>query len=795
MSETLGWWFSLEVLGLVAFPLTFLHFGALRDRGYSIAKIVGLVLIGYTLWVGATLGILPNSRGSVVILLLLAAIVALGLVGRHRQQLQTYVRENWRLILFVEVVFTLSFFSAVWLRSFINVIDHTEQPMDVALLSSLVRDSSIPPNDPWLSGQEMNYYYFGYFISAMQTQLTGVGSIIGYNLALSMVMALGASAAFGIVYNLAEPQREDKDVPAGGGQLKYAAVAAGLLGVTLLFIYSNYLGVVELAAAQGLDWSALYDWIDVRGVDGPRESTAWYPTENFWWFRSARIFAADSPEVITEFPFFSFVLGDLHPHFLAIPFILLTVAVGWNIFAASDDGVTSWRRPVGFVVMLILVGGIGFAHTINLPVVLALLIAVFGLRQFRKRGRFDWSLIRSTAFFGGLLSLGSLLVYLPFYWNYDTPSSGILTTDGPATKPVHLFLQWGLFLVAITAFAIYSISRHRLGWRFSSGQVLVAAVLALAPLLAWVVLHPIIGSGGSSAVGSTGDGWLTLFWLSATLALLALAIVRIVSPVSDDEGDTATLFALAISALAVLVLIGAELFFIKDVFLGSLPRFNTVFKGWYVTWLLLGLGSAFAGYSLLHDWRPQHVLSRVPYAVFAGVSVVLLLGGLVYPVIAAAARSEGFSTTATLDGLAFLKTSRPSEYEAIQWLRDNVEGTPVILEAPGDSFTQLSRRSAYTGLPTVLGWQGHEWQWRGSFAPQGTRREDVEIAYNTADVQVAAAILDKYNVELVYVGYLERERYNAPGLEKFRQFLSVAYENDEVTIYRRGGEPTFVSTP
>ncbi|MDO8615325.1 MAG: DUF2298 domain-containing protein [Dehalococcoidia bacterium] len=795
MWDALGWWFSLEVLGAITFPVAFAFFGGLKDRGYTLAKFVGLVLVGYTLWLSATLGLLPNSRGSVIFLLLLFAIVGLGMAGRYRQELQTYIRENWRFLLLVEILFAVSFFGAVWVRSFINVIGHTEQPMDVALLSSLVRDSSIPPNDPWLSGNEMNYYYFGYFIAAMQTELTGVGSIIGYNLALALVMALAAVAAFGIVYNLAASGSWDAVARPVRGWLKYGAVAAGLLGVVTLLIFSNYLGVAELAAVHGLDWHALYKWVDVGGLDGPRESSAWYPTENWWWFRSARIFPAGTPDVITEFPFFSFLLGDLHPHFMAIPFLLLTVAIAWNIFAVNDDGASAWRRPAGFLLMLILVGGVGFVHTVNLPVALVLLVVVFALRQFRKPGRVGRGALVSVALFGGLLSLGSLLVYLPFYWSYETPASGILTTGGPATKPFHLFIQWGLFLLLITALAVYAISRHRQGWRFSLGQVAAAAGVALAPLLAWALLHPIIGSGGSSAAAGSGAGWLTLAWLTATLALLVLAVVRNVSPAPEDEGDTAILFGLAIAALALLVLVGSELFFIKDVFVGNLPRLNTVFKGWYVAWLLLALGSAFAGYSLLRDWRPRGPLSRIPYGVFVGSAVLLLLGGLVYPVTGTLARTEGLSTPSTLDGLAFLKSFRPGEYEAIQWLRGNIEGTPVLMEAPGDSFTEFSRRSAYTGLPTVLGWAGHENQWRGSFAPQGTRREDIDTAYNTTDIQEAIAILDKYDVEIVYVGYLEREKYDPAGLEKFRRFMRVAFENDEATIYERHAAQSLVTTP
>ncbi len=71
--------------------------------------------------------------------------------------------------------------------------------------------------------------------------------------------------------------------------------------------------------------------------------------------------------------------------------------------------------------------------------------------------------------------------------------------------------------------------------------------------------------------------------------------------------------------------------------------------------------------------------------------------------------------------------------------------------------------------------------------PQGRREEDVDMAHSTTDVQAALAVLEKYQVEFVYVGPLERQSYESPGLEKFRQFRDVAYENADVTIYRRKG--------
>lgn len=790
MNEALAWWFSLEILGILAFPLAFVFFGGLHDRGYSLAKVMGLVLVGYIVWLAGILGLLANTRGSVILLLLLLGAIALFLGGSRREELRAYLRERWRYIAAVEVLFTLSFFVAAWLRSYVPEIAATEKPMEAALLSGLVRDPSVPPGDPWLSGHDMNYYYFGYLMTAALIKLTGIGVNIGFNLGLTTIVALGSTAAFGILYNLTagrpgENKRQTRIWPQAW------PLVAGVGAVVLLFIYSNQVAIFELMAAHGLDAPGLYSFLNIQGLDGPRETISWYPDgpANFWWwFHSSRV----SPHTITEFPFFSFLLGDLHPHVLAIPFLLLIVGLGWNLLR-SDDDEEVWRRPLSFLVLLILVGAIGFVHTINLPVVLAMLVIVYALRQYSRPSRAGRPPLVSTGIFALALTAGSLLVYLPFYVNYDTPSSGILATRGPDTRPFTLFLHWGLFLALVSGLAAFVISRHPAGWRFNTSQLAIALGLPLAVILGWGVFRPALESGPETSAGASG--WLTLVWLAATLALLVLATMRSLPAPRRRAFDAAALLILAVAAVSVAVIMGAELFFIKDVFEQNEGRLNTVFKGWYLAWLWLGLAAAFSAYVLAREWRPRLALAKALRPLLLSALALLFLAGLVYPLTATMNRTNAFGNARTLDGYAFLKGNRPGEYQAIQWLTENVEGRPVIMEAFGDSFTEFARVSAYTGLPTVLGWAGHENQWRGSYAPQGTRREDVETAYNTTNMEQALAILDKYDVKLVYIGPLERGHYSQEGLEKFEQFMDVAFENGEITIYQRKGQPSLSYRP
>ena len=108
----------------------------------------------------------------------------------------------------------------------------------------------------------------------------------------------------------------------------------------------------------------------------------------------------------------------------------------------------------------------------------------------------------------------------------------------------------------------------------------------------------------------------------------------------------------------------------------------------------------------------------------------------------------------------------------------------MIVEAVGGSFTTFARISSRTGLPAVLGWSGHEYQWRGSGEEAGRREQDVDEIYSSQDFQRTLDLLEEYDVTYVYVGPLERGKYSAASLEKFDTLLDVAFQQGAVTIYQ-----------
>ena len=173
--------------------------------------------------------------------------------------------------------------------------------------------------------------------------------------------------------------------------------------------------------------------------------------------------------------------------------------------------------------------------------------------------------------------------------------------------------------------------------------------------------------------------------------------------------------------------------------------------------------------------------------VWAGTAVVLLLASFYYPVGAVLDRTgllrEGHTVSDnTLDGLAFLKQPAPGEYSAIQWLRDEAPWGRIV-EAVGDDYSEFARISASTGLPTILGWKGHELQWRSSTASFQPREDAVRSIYSSSDPDEVRQLLQAYGVRYVYLGSRERRTYGGENLAGFSGFLKTAFEQDGVIIY------------
>ncbi len=778
--EALVWWLTIEAIGAIAFPIAFLAFRFLPDRGYSFSKMLGMFLISYLLWMGASTHVIPNARWAILMVVAIVLTASGLLAFRMREDMVAFIKSKSHHLLAIDLFFTLAFIVALFLRSYVAEfnVPFSENWTDNAIINAIIRSEHFPPKDAWLSGHTINYHYFGHLNVAVLTTLTGIPSRITFNLSLALFTALAATGVFGIVYNLIIEKARFT-----------TTVAFAILAALFLLVLSNIEGLFELLAAHGVGSTGFYDLLDIEGLDGPRESNAWYPTEPYWW---GRTFNYDTGWPDRLFPFARLATGELHSEILVFPFVALVLGLALNLCRSGQSLASRFLgvHPLDLALLALALGGLIMAHIWDGPTYLFVLVAVFALRAFLWEGRLKlrW-LTRVGAFATALASL-AVLLFLPFYSTNLGSFEGIEFAAPPfTTKPQHFLLMW---LPALTLATVLASASMRDVRRFvpASLLVIIPILLVAAPWAGNLLLN-----GGLSRlldeIGDRGSNWIAVFLAVGVLFLSLIALVHQLIPAGDEKRAPETVFVLGLGTVAVLLILGSEFYWVRDPF--WLPRFNTLNKIAFQSWWLMSIAGAFGLYYFVRAARLGGVLRRVTTASLGGVAVIVLAAGFIYPVLATITFTNSFNTDRDrpLDGLLYMDAN---ERDAILWLLDEVDGTPTILEAVGDEYSASARVSSFTGLPTVLGWPIHEFWFRGgSYEPQGTRREDVERAYNTADAIEAQTILGRYDVEYVYVGPLELGQYPEAGLAKFANFMDIVFQNDAVTIYQMRSEGTTVA--
>lgn len=791
MPDVLIWFSALEILGLLAFPPAFLLFSRLPDRGYAFAKPLALVLVSYALWMLGLTRVIPNSQVTILAILSGFLVISGWLFHRHKSAMVRFLRSEWQTILVGEAVF-LGFF-VFWLLivSDAPAINHTEKPMDFAFLNAILQSSYFPPEDPWLAGHSISYYYFGHFIMATITKLTAVPSPVAYNLSVALVPGLLAMGTFGLVFNL---------VRLAGGRRR-AALVFGLIATALLILMGNLEGTLELLHARGWGSDGFWQWVGIKGLEGNAPGNpGLFPEQSWWWWRATRVidFLSNGQSLdytITEFPLFSFILGDLHAHVLSLPFLVMFLGAALNVFQTRERPGLVWlaRHPVEASLVALVLGSLAFINTWDFPVLAAIFGLVLLARAFRQGGgsrdeegarplaRAAWDAALMLTPIVGL----AVVLFLPFYRDLSSQASGILPVTGPGTRPFLFLLAMGFLTLLGTAFLVKQTGGVRRPTVDEGPAVFLVGLISAIPLLLWMLIvalaYLIIGDPGQIAPTVVGRLPLVL----PGLIIAGLAIYCALQRIRRCSNPT-TGFPLLLLATAFYLLAGAELFFVAD-FFGN--RMNTVFKVYFQSWLLLAVSGAYGLYYWRRHWPSRRVGVKMAQHAWAATMVILSIASLYYSAGAMIDRT-GLMTAnysfldKTLDGLAYLKNADPGEYDAVAWLRDTAEKGRIV-EAVGSDYSDYGRVSSSTGLPTVLGWPGHEHQWRGSTRLQDDRIEHVASIYQSNDAAEVIRLMEKYDLNYVYVGRRERAAYGPTRMTDFAGFMRIAFAASGVVIYQR----------
>jgi len=708
------WWLILLIIGFITFPLVSRVCRRLPDKGYSISKILGLLLITYISWLLASLHIIKFGYINISLSLLILIVLSYYL-GRKNFRLNELPLKS---ILVSEAIFTIVFvLFLVYLRCKPDIFNvFTEDFMDFAFLQSILRSSYFPPADPWLAGTSLPYYYGGQLVTAILTMISRVPSSISYNLAMAMFFGLIASASYGIGYNLTNKK------------------FYGMLTVLFICFTGFSSGIFQLFA-----------FISHHSLLGHSATGAVSFSE---WILNFDVGSGVIPATGNLYPYNAFLQGELHAHTITLPFQLMYIMLILSLLKKGNDDDKNMRVD-SLLTIGILGVGLGFFSIINTwdyPIYAAFTILACLLLKINLNKK-------------GLIAIIflSLIMYMPYFvtrsWD-ATHSAGIVHLRTDIADFIELF---ALFLFVIFTFFYVSFLRKSIKTEIRIIILVSSICLAIASFL-----------------------------LDFQLLLILVPLILVpLYYIYKSRGKKETEFSLLLVLMAALIALFCEIFYIAS--LGHpFERFNSIMKFYLPVWIFLGLASAYGVFMVFKSIKGKLKV------VWVAVLIFFILACLIQPIGQtigwASGKRDYFGIgRGTLDGTAYVKTVAPGDYDAIQWINKNIKGQPVMLETFGGAYQFSSHIATMTGLPTVLGWPTHEVIWRGSWDAVSGRNTDTDNIYQSPDSDEAYTLLKKYNIEYIFVGKLEKERYPAERLQKFAtqpDRYVLVYQNQEVEIYQ-----------
>ncbi len=596
---TLAWWLLVGLIGWAAFPLARLLLPGMRDGGYPLARIVGLVIVAWTSWVLSSLRV-PFTRGLILVVLLVLALASALAAWLDRKSLIAFLRERRREIAWVELFALALFLLDLAIRLGNPDLWHPakggEKPMDLSYLTAVLKSTSFPPYDPWLAGGMINYYYYGFVLIAVPIKLLGIIPTAAYNLAIPTIFSMLGLAGYSLAYNLVA-HAADRRVEGRRLNPRLAGLAAALALVllgNLGTVQMYYEGLKRLGTPAGEDSGKLLvgAWHAVQGAGRylTLQDSMPYPMDQWYW-NPSRAIPPENGEAgpITEFPFFTFLYADLHAHMISR--LLTTLALAWMVSWLLWADARKPRAPAQIVGSLFLGAlALGALYPTNLgdyPTYwgLGALAAAAGGWVYERRLSLR-AVIEAVAAPAVLLGL-AYVVYLPFHVWYGAGYGSVELWRGSHTPLSAYLVVHGLFLFVLVSW---------LAWetREWMAHTPLSALARLRPHTGVIAVAVLLAVGGTVAMANAG---LAIAPLAVPLLLwVALVFFR-----RDQPVERRIVLTLAAAAIALTLLVEVV------VAVGDISRMNTVFKFYLQVWEILSVVGGVALAWLVADlagWSP-----------------------------------------------------------------------------------------------------------------------------------------------------------------------------------------------
>jgi uncharacterized membrane protein len=440
------------------------------------------------------------------------------------------------------------------------------------------------------------------------------------------------------------------------------------------------------------------------------------------------------------------------------------------------------------------IGGLAFLNVWDFPIYLVLFSGSYVFWRAKVEG-WSWEKINDFLRVFVTVGIGGVLLYLPFYLGFSSQAGGFLPNLLNPTRGAHLWVMFGTLMLPILVYYLYLWLEDNLSYSYFRGflisGIFLFALWILTLLLTWIFATLLKDSAlGISILNGLGapdvqslfnasftrriansGGWITM------LILLALPLGYLINKGKNrqskkknaQDSESGKTFLLILGIFAILLVIAPEFIYLRDNF-GT--RMNMVFKFYMQAWLVLASLAAVVTVML---FSRSSGFKRVfmGLVLFSGIGI-----GLIYPAFAFSDRYRSVEgVAATLDGSSYLSDA---EREAVDWLKNAPIGT--LVEAVGGQYSLNAHFATNSGQQGLLGWPGHEGQWRGDSVNFYAREGDIELLYSSSNWSRAKEIIDRYEISYVIVSSFERSAYQL-NETKFQNNLDLAFQNDAVQIY------------
>ncbi|MBR6231158.1 MAG: hypothetical protein IKR00_04390 [Lachnospiraceae bacterium] len=722
-STFLTWWLAVLVIGLAFLPLTSLFFKSFADRGWIFSKVLGIAAGGYLMFALCAAGAVPFNGSMCILCVLIAAVICFcaSFLIARRKRVTSGQTAP-------EISFELIVFEEFLFILFFLIWAYFTGFKPEALSTEKFMDYGFMQTmmrSDMLPAPDM--WYAGETINYYHggqyyaVFLTKL-TATRVEITYNLAKALIAAFAFTMPFSIV---RHLYDAKNGTQGTKHgAAVAAGLFGGAAVSLAGNMHYVLYGLFGSTLKLSGYEDY----------------------WFPSSTRYIGHNPSngdaCIHEFPSYSYVLGDLHAHVVNIIFVLLFIGLvyAWlrgrenerireevSVKSVSGIIISTLKDPYIWILGF-LIGIYKWTNYWDFIIYFTVALIAFVLQAIRQnREPALVSAVRIIIRFIVMLAV-SVAAALPFTLTFDSMFQGIaLSTNHSALY--QLAVLWGLPVICVAILFVY---------------VLKGTIRHESDLVFHEKTSP---------------------------------VKRFISGMTLSD-----MTALMLGICAIGLIIIPELVYIKDIYSDGYSRSNTMFKLTYQAYIMFGMSMIYSLFRIFSD--AKKLVSEIISAVLL---TAFLATCLYFPYSLECWFGNVMDVRAYkgLDADAFLATTIPEDAGGIYWLQDNVQGSPVVLEANGTSYTQYCRVSAMTGLPTVSGWYTHEWLWRNRVGELNNRNDDVEQFYTSGDEEAVRALIDKYDIEYVFVGKYERE--------KFPELNEAVLKGLGTIVYSGTGEnPTYI---